>query len=64
MSYASIEDIIINQVQQYPWLYQKNHPDYVNKYKDDEAWDAIGAYVAKKKNMPSFTGWFSLIYCD
>lgn len=59
----SIEELIIHKVQQYSWLYKKNDKDYVNNYKDDEAWVEIAAYVAKVKNMPSFTGLFiPLIY--
>lgn len=53
MSAASIEELIIERVQCYPYLYKKNNKDYVNTLKDDIAWFEIAEYVAdKKKKCP------------
>lgn len=56
MENLGVEYIVMKKVQEYPNLYKKHFPEYVDPRKDEEAWDEIAQYVACVKDMPAFTG--------
>lgn len=56
MANLDIEYIILRKVQEYPFIYKKNLPEYMVHTSEDDAWDEIAAYVARVKHLPAFTG--------
>lgn len=56
MENLDIEYIILKKVQEYPNLYKKNLPQYVDPRKDEEAWDETASYISRLKRLPAFSG--------